>query len=234
MTTSTTSTTTTTSITTTITTTTATMATTTTMAMDTNPIETRKDDPNVSLIPDDEETITAITSTTNVLNPIEEIDRPPSSPSTGEETEAREENYLPLDEAIISVLKIFCSSLSGKIRDTDSRVKGVVSNILLIGGGSMTPGFGFLLEERIAKLLPEALAESIPLTDSDLTNCIAHAESRLRVVERPRDIDPRVLTWKGGAVTSKLDIAKEMWIGAKEWQAGLDKLHTKLLFNWDP
>lgn len=40
---------------------------------------------------------------------------------------------------------------------------------------------------------------------------------RVEVLPAPRELDPEVLVWKGASVMSKLDTAKDMWIGSKEW-----------------
>lgn len=41
---------------------------------------------------------------------------------------------------------------------------------------------------------------------------------RVEVLPAPRELDPEVIVWKGATVMSKLDSAKEMWIGTKEWE----------------
>jgi actin-related protein 8 len=41
---------------------------------------------------------------------------------------------------------------------------------------------------------------------------------RVEVLPAPRELDPEVLVWKGATVMGKLDSAKDMWIGLKEWE----------------
>ncbi|KAL6609250.1 actin-like ATPase domain-containing protein [Neocallimastix californiae] len=53
------------------------------------------------------------------------------------------------------------------------------------------------------------------------------------VITSPRDIDSRVLTWKGASILCKLDSATEMWVGAKEWENGGIKGCYKWLFQWE-
>jgi len=53
------------------------------------------------------------------------------------------------------------------------------------------------------------------------------------VITSPRDMDSRVLTWKGASILSKLDCASEMWVGAKEWENGGIKGCYKWLFLWE-
>jgi actin-related protein len=54
-----------------------------------------------------------------------------------------------------------------------------------------------------------------------------------KVITSPRDMDSRVLTWKGASILSKLDCASEMWVGAKEWENGGIKGCYKWLFLWE-
>jgi actin-related protein len=53
------------------------------------------------------------------------------------------------------------------------------------------------------------------------------------VITSPRDIDSRVLTWKGASILCKLDCASEMWLGGKEWENGGIKGCYKWLFHWE-
>lgn len=47
----------------------------------------------------------------------------------------------------------------------------------------------------------------------------------------PRELDPRLLMWKGASVLSKLETAKEMWIGEQEWsEMGSRCLRERALF----
>jgi hypothetical protein len=40
---------------------------------------------------------------------------------------------------------------------------------------------------------------------------------KVQVVPSPKDIDPRVLSWKGAAVLAKLEALNDMWITARDW-----------------
>lgn len=37
------------------------------------------------------------------------------------------------------------------------------------------------------------------------------------VIPPPRDMDPRVLAWKGMSVLARLESAQEMWVPRHEW-----------------
>jgi len=53
------------------------------------------------------------------------------------------------------------------------------------------------------------------------------------VITSPKDMDSRVLTWKGASILCKLDCASEMWVGANEWKNGGIKGCYKWLFLWE-
>lgn len=58
------------------------------------------------------------------------------------------------------------------------------------------------------------------LSHSVLSTVLAQRSfiDRVEVLPAPRELDPEVLVWKGASVMSKLDIAKDMWIGSEEWE----------------
>ena len=76
-------------------------------------------------------------------------------------------------------------------------------------------------------------ANLIKKTSRILSTLIARrsAIERVEVLPAPRELDPRLLMWKGGSVLSKLDTAKEMWIGQEEWNnMGARCLRDRALF----
>ncbi|KAJ2049194.1 Actin- protein 8, partial [Coemansia sp. S2] len=93
------------------------------------------------------------------------------------------------------------------------------SSIVIVGGGvSFIPGFGELLANRLMYTRPGYLRGVVERAD---------------VVSAPRDLDPRVLAWKGGAVLSRLECSKEMWVSSKEWSDfGPRLLRDRVLFQW--
>lgn len=64
-------------------------------------------------------------------------------------------------------------------------------------------------------------------TDSSRLQAIAFplvpGMEKVQVVPAPKDIDPRVLTWKGAAVLAKLEAVNDMWITPRDW---VRRLHT--------
>jgi actin-related protein 8 len=56
---------------------------------------------------------------------------------------------------------------------------------------------------------------------------------KVEILSAPREIDPRILAWKGAAVLNKLDTTKEMWLTEKEWSLfGENALQERILFVW--
>ncbi|CAG8507119.1 11868_t:CDS:10 [Ambispora leptoticha] len=112
---------------------------------------------------------------------------------------------LPLDEAIVQ--SINCSS-------TEERVKKFYSSIIVVGGGGLIPGINAMLEDRLS-------SRPMPFAD------------KLEVLSSPRELDPRLLAWKGASVMSKLEIVNESWINSREWgELGVRCLREKAMFAW--
>ncbi|KAI9230395.1 MAG: hypothetical protein DHS80DRAFT_12464 [Piptocephalis tieghemiana] len=86
------------------------------------------------------------------------------------------------------------------------RAKRLYGNILCVGGGSLVQGFGQLLEERLAS-----------------TSSTAVATPTIRVISSSRDMDPRVLSWKGGSVQSRLECTSEQWCRREEWMEARER-----------
>ncbi|KAI8818153.1 uncharacterized protein EV422DRAFT_538898 [Fimicolochytrium jonesii] len=159
-----------------------------------------------------------------------------STPSSNMEQKLRESQLLgtisqitsPLDTAIAQSMAHFASTCSDlRVTELETRLRKVASAILLIGGGSLIPGLGPLLEERLAKKCQEPwFREALPGAS---TLAIAP-----QVMQNPREIDSRVLVWTGGAVFGRLDMISDLWLTNKEWKArGIPGLSNKLMFIWD-
>ncbi|KAJ2234496.1 actin-like protein arp8 [Coemansia sp. RSA 1722] len=116
---------------------------------------------------------------------------------------------LPLDLAITHSI-----AHSGPIE----RARKLYSSILIVGGGvSFIPGFDELLASRLIYVRPDYM----------------QGIERADVVSAPRDLDPRVLAWKGGAVLSRLECANEMWVSSRDWaDFGTRLLRDRALFQW--
>ncbi|KAI8992369.1 hypothetical protein BDB01DRAFT_778238 [Pilobolus umbonatus] len=101
----------------------------------------------------------------------------------------------PLDAAI-------AQSITTAANGSEEKLKRYFTSIILVGGGGKISNFSKLLEDRV---LSTILAQKASI-------------ERVEVVPAPRELDPELLVWKGATVMSKLDTAKDMWIGVKEWE----------------
>ncbi|KAG1222465.1 hypothetical protein G6F62_008954 [Rhizopus arrhizus] len=101
----------------------------------------------------------------------------------------------PIDVAI-------AESIQAASNGSEEKLKRYFTSIILVGGGGKIVNFSKVLEDRV------------------LSTIIAQQSfiERVEVLPAPRELDPEVIVWKGATVVSKLDSAKEMWIGAKEWE----------------
>ncbi|KAG0209940.1 actin-like protein arp8 [Mortierella sp. GBA30] len=100
---------------------------------------------------------------------------------------------------------------------SEERSKKLYGSIILVGGGGMVKGFDRVLEDRLFQALPATLT----------------TVEKVEVLPSPREMDPRLLVWKGGSVLGKLDSAKELWIKPLEWELqGRKVLRDKALFVW--
>ncbi|KAL0093135.1 hypothetical protein F4703DRAFT_1902984 [Phycomyces blakesleeanus] len=121
----------------------------------------------------------------------------------------QEHVVFPLDVAI-------AQSIQGASGASEERLKRFFTNIILVGGGGMIGNFNRVLEDRV---LSTSIAQSLYI-------------EKVEVLPAPRELDPRLLVWKGASVLSKLEIAKEMWIGLEEWdQVGARCLKDRTLFT---
>ncbi|KAG2234968.1 hypothetical protein INT48_005122 [Thamnidium elegans] len=113
----------------------------------------------------------------------------------------------PIDIAI-------AQSILNTANGSEEKLKRYFTSIILVGGGGKIANFSKVLEDRV---LSTVLAQRAFI-------------DRVEVLPAPRELDPEVLVWKGASVMAKLDIAKDMWIGAKEWdQVGARLLRERAL-----
>lgn len=40
---------------------------------------------------------------------------------------------------------------------------------------------------------------------------------KVQIIPPPKDVDPRVLTWKGAAVLGKMDSVTDLWVTQADW-----------------
>ncbi|KAF8825768.1 hypothetical protein HHX47_DHR6000233 [Lentinula edodes] len=103
-----------------------------------------------------------------------------------------EASKLPLDVAIFN---------SARASGGDEKIRKYLQAVLVIGGTARISGMGHALESRL-----QAIA----------TPLVQNME-RVQIIPPPKDVDHRVLAWKGGAVLGKMDGAAELWVTQQDW-----------------
>jgi len=103
-----------------------------------------------------------------------------------------EASKLPLDVAIFN---------SARAAGGDEKIRKYLQAVLVIGGTALVPGMAHALESRL-----QAIA----------TPLVPNME-KVQIIPPPKDVDPRVLAWKGAAVLGKMDGVTDLWITAADW-----------------
>lgn len=89
--------------------------------------------------------------------------------------------------------------------------------ILLVGGGSKTPGLARWLQNKIQQAMP---------TNSN------RAENQ-DIVMTPKDVDASHIVWRGAAVLTNLEASDELWITKEDFETfGVRILREKVPFIW--
>ncbi|KAF8659821.1 hypothetical protein AX16_001706 [Volvariella volvacea WC 439] len=102
-----------------------------------------------------------------------------------------EASKLPLDVAIFNSTRA-----AG-----DDKIRKYLQAVLVVGGVAHTQGMAMALETRL-----QAIAA--PLVPN---------MEKVQIIPPPKDVDPRVLVWKGAAVLGKMDAVSELWITPADW-----------------
>jgi len=103
-----------------------------------------------------------------------------------------EASKLPLDVAIFN---------SARAAGGDEKIRKYLQAVLVIGGSALIPGMAHALESRL-----QAIA----------TPLVPNME-KVQIIPPPKEVDPRVLTWKGAAVLGKMDSVSELWVTPSDW-----------------
>ncbi|KAL0931749.1 chromatin remodeling complex subunit [Colletotrichum truncatum] len=112
----------------------------------------------------------------------------------------------PLDIAILT-------SINNAAKGDDKKLRDYLGSIMVIGGGSKTPQFTVVLEEKLKARRPDLF-------------------DRILVSRSARDMDEQVVTWKGASVFAKLP-ANDSWVTPFEFERlGSRVLHHKVLWAW--
>ncbi|KAJ9137244.1 Actin-related protein 8 [Pleurostoma richardsiae] len=112
----------------------------------------------------------------------------------------------PLDIAILT-------SIQNAARGDEKKVRDLLGSIMVVGGGSKTPHFTTVLEERLRARRPDIY-------------------DKILVSRSARDMDEQVVVWKGASVFAKLP-TNDSWITPFEYERlGARVLHHKVLWAW--
>ncbi|KAI5123511.1 hypothetical protein M0805_006671 [Coniferiporia weirii] len=104
-----------------------------------------------------------------------------------------EASKLPLDVAIFN---------SARAAGGDDRIRKYLQAVLIVGGGALTPGMAHALESRL-----QAIATPL-----------VHNMEKVQIIPPPKDVDPRMLVWKGAAVLGKMDGVSDLWVTTADWK----------------
>ncbi|CDO53838.1 hypothetical protein DV113_003252 [Geotrichum candidum] len=150
-----------------------------------------------------------------------------------------------LDHAVIESVTQAVAAKSGlpvgtrQHRETLQMQRGFYENLLVVGGGvSALPGFNVLLVDRVSMWLNHAERPLVPASANAVNANSAGADKRttddyISVMPPPREMDPQMITWKGGGVFAKLKIVGECWVSARDWDMlGARTLQYKSLFSY--
>ncbi|KAG7444906.1 actin-like ATPase domain-containing protein [Guyanagaster necrorhizus] len=132
---------------------------------------------------------------------------PPSSSTSGDDIDVCfEASKLPLDVAIFN---------SARASGGDDKIRKYLQAVLVIGGGALVPGMAHALESRL-----QAIA----------TPLVVNME-KVQILAPPKEVDPRVLAWKGAAVLGKMDGSSELWVTPADWDIlGMRGLKERCFF----
>ncbi|KAI0272353.1 hypothetical protein BC834DRAFT_856390 [Gloeopeniophorella convolvens] len=103
-----------------------------------------------------------------------------------------EASKLPMDVAIFN---------SARAAGGDEKIRKYLQAVLVVGGTALVPGISHALESRLQAIATPLVASM----------------DKVQIIPPPKDVDPRVLVWKGAAVLGKMDGVSDLWLSAAEW-----------------
>ena len=121
-----------------------------------------------------------------------------------------EASKLPLDVAIFN---------SARAAGGDEKIRKYLQAVLVIGGSALIPGMAHALESRLGGCFCHSFLNSNNPNDrlqAIATPLVPNME-KVQIIPPPKEVDPRVLTWKGAAVLGKMDSISELWVTPSDW-----------------
>ncbi|KDN41865.1 actin-like ATPase domain-containing protein [Tilletiaria anomala UBC 951] len=127
-----------------------------------------------------------------------------------------ESSKTPLDVAVWASILGSTNVLIG-IQSTEERIRRMSQNILCVGGSALIPGLAAALEARAS--VRSALLNHIVISfDQSQTLFISGNVPIATTIPPPRDMDPRIVCWKGSAVMSRLASAGDFLVRKQDWE----------------
>ncbi|KAI0038351.1 actin-like ATPase domain-containing protein [Auriscalpium vulgare] len=105
---------------------------------------------------------------------------------------AFEASKLPMDVAIFN---------STRAAGGDEKIRKYLQAVLVIGGTALVPGMEHALESRL-----QAIA----------TPLVANMD-KVQIISPTKDVDPRILVWKGASVLGRMDGVADLWLTPSDW-----------------
>lgn len=112
----------------------------------------------------------------------------------------------------------------------EERMRRLYNSILLVGGGlALFTGVSQMLGDHVLAKFRYINHEMFKLKPKDLKI------DSVQVLASPRDIDPQIVTWKGAAISCRLEsILRDCWTTRAEWKCfGEILLKDRLLFDFE-
>ncbi len=123
-----------------------------------------------------------------------------------------EASKLPLDVAIFN---------SARAAGGDEKIRKYLQAVLVIGGTALVPGMAHALESRCGLDLrrPGPLVHILidRLRLQAIATPLVPNMEKVQIIPPPKDVDPRVLAWKGAAVLGKMDGVADLWVTPADW-----------------
>ena len=123
----------------------------------------------------------------------------------------------------VAILNSLLTSIGQVGPAGDERLRKMSNNILCVGGTARIPGLGAALEARLTSML----GNHFLATTGDANNV-----PKVTLIPPAREMDPRVLAWKGMSVFARLEAAsQELCLRREDWFLfGWRALREKTLF----
>ena len=135
-----------------------------------------------------------------------------------------ESSKLPLDVAIFN---------SARAAGGDDKIRKYLQAVLVVGGTALIPGMAHALESRYV-FCSDSNGDSLQYLDrlqAIATPLVPNME-KVQIIPPPKDVDPRLLVWKGAAVLGKMEGVSDLWLTSADWvsfQSSFSALTVHLL-----